>query len=348
METNAASDSLVIAVCVAYGIAAWLVQMARVMPPRDWLLERIDAFRVTIADADWVNRDAVERDLASVEASLARGKWLPWFRVPISSVQAGWRNIHGLEDDYLLGLSAPLVEERLRTALTRLSGMSGDAAKAMAARVENVLAPPPGERRLEAAREAVARLAGPEAARTIGRVEETFSGTTQLERRRAVLREAEVFRHGVNDSNYEDRAALLGKAVWLTAAALGFVVLIALAFDRETYFLLGAAGALISRLTRVLERRPSASDYGAEWSTLLLTPAAGALAGWVTVLLTGVLAEAPFDVLDDRFGAAWDDVANRLGLVVAFFGGFSERLFNRLLGYADQQVGGRVVPKAES
>ena len=151
-----------------------------------------------------------------------------------------------------------------------------------------------------------------------------------LDGRRALLREASMFRHNYADSKYEDNAGLLGKALFLTLIALAIAVALAATFDRESWLLLGAAGGLISRLSRVARRRPSPSDYGAEWSSLILSPAGGAVAGWVGVLIMVTLSNPPFDAVSNEFSELWDDPKKPLGLVLAFAFGFSERLFSRL------------------
>jgi hypothetical protein len=295
------SDWIVLLVCLGYGVVAWLVQAYRVVPPRDWLLERISYLLNTRLPKDktaW----GIRADLEEIRTRVDH-----WFiRVGASRVQAGWRNVHGLEDDLLLHDSDHVVDERLRTISTRLARIKGDEAKSFT-----------------------------------GRIDKAFrQQTPSYPERRALLREASAFRHNYSDEQYEDRAGLLGKAVFLTFVALAIVVALAGTLDRESWFLLGAAGALISRLSRVTHRRPSPSDYGAEWSTLILSPALGALAGWVGVAILVVLSNPPFDVLDDRFSELWSDPKKPLGLVLAFAFGFSERLFNRLLNSAVSLVGG--------
>lgn len=235
----------------------------------------------------------------------------PWPFVRASRVQAGWRLVHALEDDR--ELATDRVDEELRTALSRLS-----------------------------------RRSTPESESLKKRIGKALESTSSLDLKRAVFREAKEFLHDESDRRYEDLAGLLIKAVWLTVVTLALIVALAVPFDRESFFLLGATGALISRLTRVLMRRPSASDYGAEWSTLILSPAGGALAGWIGVLIAVTLAGSPFDVLDDRFGEMWDDASDTLGLFVAFVSGFSERFFNRLLGTAESQVTGALPQNAST
>jgi hypothetical protein len=259
------------------------------------------------------NHPTWEADLHEIKARIDRG----WVRVPSSMVQAGWRNVHEVSAELVLTDSDALVYERLASACSQLKGIPGERAKDLVKRIEGALAEEP-----------------------------TADEGGRSSNRRELLREADLFRHDTNDRNYEDLAGLLGKAVWLTLVALAIVVGLAVLFDRESYFLFGAAGALISRLSRVLKRRPSASDWGAEWSTLVLSPAAGAVAGWMGVLVTSVLAREPFGVLSDHFIGPWNNASQPLGFAVAFVFGFSERLFNRLLGTAVTQVGG-ALPKEE-
>jgi hypothetical protein len=306
MKTDLVSSWMVLSVCLGYGIAAWVVQMFRVVPPRDWLRQRIWFLKAQIASDKWRIGTDGECDLAEVEKGVSKF----WLVVPVSRVQAGWRNVHGLEDKRVLELPPELVDEQLETARTRLKTIPGAASASFVKRIDAGLKPhvPPHSH----------------------------------QERAALLREAEIFRHNYNDTNYENIANVLGKAVWLTWLALGIVVALAALFDRESYFLLGAAGGLISRLTRVLRRRPEASDYGAEWSTLILSPAAGALVGWVGVAIGVALANDPFNVLSDHFAKPWDDATAPLGLALAFLFGFSERLFDRLLGVAVSQAGGEL------
>lgn len=308
MTTDLVPTYAVILVCVGYGLAVWLVQMYRAAPPRDWLLERIRWLHTEIEARDWRVGQAGKDDLEAI----ANGLHKPWLFLPVSRVQAGWRNIHGLEDDHAPELNSPEVDEQLRTARAKLKVIPGD-----------------------------------EVADIVKRIDASLKDAGAANARAALLREAEVFRHNISDSNYENLANLLSKAVWLTWAALALVVALAAMFDRESFFLLGAAGALISRLTRVLRRRPSASDYGAEWSTLVLAPAAGAVAGWVGVALVAALSGDPFNVMTSSFAKPWDDPTLPLGLALAFVFGFSERSFNKLLGVAESQVAGKF-PKDET
>lgn len=301
MTTDVVSDLTLVAVCAGYALAAWLVQMYRVVPPRDWLLQRTRSIRVRLGPSDPSAPDERRSNLDWLDSRVGR----PWIVVPTSRVQAGWRHVHGLEDELVLSLPADEVDARLRTTATRLGTMGGDQAAAFVARIGEALDAP-----------------------------------ANLGERRALLREVEVFRHNVSDGNYEDLASLLAKAVWLAVVALALVAALGSLFDRETYFLLGAAGGLISRLSRVLRRRPDAGDYGASWSTMLLAPAAGALMGWLAVLLVNVLTNPPFNLFDDRFAAPWANAYHGLGLLLAFAFGFSERLFERLLGVTVKKAGG--------
>ncbi len=240
--------------------------------------------------------------------SLAPG----WLRLPTSRVQAGWRSVHWLEDDHIMELRGDVVEEQLKTAKARLGAVGGAQPKDLVERITSALKAQP-----------------------------------DMDSRRALLREADLFRHNDSDTEYEDMAAILAKAVLLTILVLGIVAGLGVLLDRETYFLFGAAGALLSRLTRVLRRKPKASDYGASWSTLILSPAGGALAGWLGVVIAAALSAAPFDILDDAFAKPWDDALSLLGFIIAFVAGFSERLFTRLVGTAETRLAGQL-PEEEA
>jgi hypothetical protein len=306
-DVDVVASWVVLAVCVGYALVAWLVQMYRVAPPRDWLRDRILYLEALIESESWSIHPESRKDLGEIRQDVSTA----WILLPVSKVQAGWRNVHALEDDHIPELSAERVEEGLKTAKTRLTAIPGNEAKGF-----------------------------------VDRITLALNNRTSDASRAALLREAEIFRHNDSDTKYENLANLLGKAVWLTWIALGMTVALAALFDRESYFLLGAAGGLVSRLTRVLRRLPKALDYGAEWSTLILSPAAGALLGWLGVAIVVALAKEPFNVLGDSFVTLWGDATVPLGLTIAFLFGFSERLMDRLISTAESQFTGKL-PKAE-
>lgn len=306
MKTDVVSNIAVLGICIGYAIAAWLVQMLRVAAPRDWLLQRVKNTKARIDTEQWEAGPPAKENLSELETRIDKAALF----IPTWRVQAGWRHVHELEDARVLELPSAAVDEQLQSNRTRLADDSGPEAKGLATRIAKAL-----------------------------------NEKDDLDRRRALLQEAEVYLHNRSDTTYEELAALIAKAVWLTLLALAFIVGLTILFDRESYFLLGAAGALISRLTRVLRRAPKSSDWGAAWSTLILSPAAGALAGWIGVLITHVLASEPFDVLGVRFSEPWENALDTLGLVVAFMFGFSERLFDKLLGVAESEIGGKLPAK---
>lgn len=227
----------------------------------------------------------------------------PWYRVTASGLQPGWRHIHALEEDLIRELPEEAVAERLQSAHVRLQAFSTPEAKSLQDRVGKALATPP-----------------------------------KLRRRAELLREATAFLNHQNDSVYEQLAGVVVKAAWLAGLALAGIIALTLVLDRETFFLLGAAGALVSRLVRVLRSAPKSSDWGARRASLILAIPAGALAGWLGVLLVTVLAEEPLDVLSTTFAGLWDKPEDELALVVAFLFGFSERFFDRVLGLAETKV----------
>jgi hypothetical protein len=302
--TNVVSDLPLLIVCVAYACAVVVLQLYRVVPPRDWLVERLGHLKERILAENW--RGGIPDDFDQKATELKKA----WWRVPTSRVQAGWRYVHGREDQHILELPSYLVDEQLRSAKAQLEGSSNAETKSVIERIDEVLK------------------------------------ANDLDDKRATLQRTMILRHSKSDTGYEDLAALLAKAVWLTILTLAIVAAMGVLFDREAYFLFGAAGALISRLTQVLRRMPSASDYGAAWSSLIMSAPAGALAGWLGVMIVATLANDPFNVFADSFTAPWDDALSLLGFFVAFVSGFSERWFNRLAETAESGLS-TLLPKGK-
>ena len=166
---------------------------------------------------------------------------------------------------------------------------------------------------------------------------------------RAILKQALTLVYDSRDSAYEEAAEVYRKTLWLAGiGALAIVALGSAVEQGQIFFLVGAVGGLMSRLTRILSRRPRANDYGASWSTLILAPIAGGLAGWLGVALTEALASEDFGLLDagtfESIFSGSDGLEGSqatVALAVSFIFGFSERLITRATTAAEE----RVVPK---
>jgi hypothetical protein len=153
---------------------------------------------------------------------------------------------------------------------------------------------------------------------------------------------------GVNydrvDNSFADLVSWQNKTSWLVVCGLSLVVALSAAFpDQSILFLLGAAGGLISRLSRSLERKDVPTDYGASWTTLFLSPVAGALGAWAGTLLAGLAFD--LKVLGTGFTVDWTHPTATSTLAIALLFGFSERLLDGVLDKLEQAGG---APKAAS
>ncbi len=148
-----------------------------------------------------------------------------------------------------------------------------------------------------------------------------------LEELHAMLREAMRQDFDARDTLYETLAFENLRASWLAYVGLGVAVVLALALGHSELFIAGAAGGLLSRLARVLGGRPLPNDYGASWGPLVLSPEAGALAGWLGVQLIGALADGGLAIFAADLKVSWSQDPDGVELALAFLLGFSERLF---------------------
>jgi len=235
-----------------------------------------------------------------------------------AKILAGWRTLHRDQVAQVKSLEREDVIVQLRTRLPEL----------------------PDDNRSRAV-----RVAATEALTTLTKESATAA---DLDGAKRVLEQVLRIAYDSRDSVYEEAADVHRKTLWLATLAAALVAALGAALQEgEAFFLVGAVGGLVSRLNRVLSRRPRANDYGASWSTLILAPIAGALAGWLGVLLTEALA-SDFGVFDEEtftaiFSGGEDLPADRatLALAVAFVFGFSERLINRAAATAED----RIVPR---
>jgi hypothetical protein len=157
-------------------------------------------------------------------------------------------------------------------------------------------------------------------------------------RLRALLAEGLGQTYDARDDYFDGIVQESKRTTWLTCVGLATIVLLALAFGRQAFFLLGAVGGSFSRLTRVLRRRPEPTDYGVSWGPLMLGPVAGALAAWIGMLVLSVLQAAGLSPLNDALNPNWNHTVVSKELGLAFLLGFSERFLQRVLTSATDRA----------
>lgn len=233
------------------------------------------------------------------DASLpSRRRWLRRLvGLSDSRILAAWRVARTVELNYAHELPREQTTERLRSLAATLSGDEHPARRELSARIRKLVDPPTPE---------------PEPSK---------------EELDALLQEAMRQEFDIRDTLYESLAFENQRATWLAYAGLAFVSVLAVVAGHAELFLAGAVGGLLSRLARVLGGRPLPNDYGASWGPLVLSPVAGALAGWLGVLVLGALSDGGLSILAPSLKVSWrfDPGGQELGL--AFLFGFSERLF---------------------
>jgi hypothetical protein len=256
-----------------------------------------------------------------------------------ADILAGWRALHAREVESVDDLAIADLRVQLRARAGDLPAEGSEDLRAAARDAARALQTNPAPVARPAARRGVRTRRLPPAAPREGAERDG----------RATLREVLAVVFDSRDTAYEEAAEVYRKTLWL--ALIGAVAIVALGASVDQghiFFLVGAVGGLMSRLTRILSRRPRANDYGASWSTLILAPIAGGLAGWLGVVLTEALASEDFGVLDtSTFEGIFSNSdglsgsAATVALAVSFIFGFSERLINRAATAAEE----RVVPK---
>jgi hypothetical protein len=120
---------------------------------------------------------------------------------------------------------------------------------------------------------------------------------------------------------------------------MALIVGLAWTLDHTVLFLVGAAGGLMSRLSRAVFRADVPTDYGASWTTLFLSPVVGALSAWAGVLLVGLAVK--LQILGSAIPANWCDPYNPMVLAIALMLGFAERLFDEILKPVEKKFGGQ-------
>jgi hypothetical protein len=154
---------------------------------------------------------------------------------------------------------------------------------------------------------------------------------------KALLAEALDIVNDRTDTDFANLISWQNKTLWIVACGLLLVIALAGVLEHEVLFLVGATGGLLSRLSRSLQRADVPTDYGASWTTLFLSPVAGALAGWSGVLL--IILAVQLEALGPLFSKIdWCNPSAPAALGVAFLLGFSERAFDGILGQLEDKV----------
>lgn len=193
------------------------------------------------------------------------------------------------------------------------------------------LAPETVRVRLEAAERELRASDGVAAISLANDIHNTPFESATLPRQKALLAEALSVNYDREDISFANLVAWQNKTSWIVYLGLLLIVVLAgIEPQRAILLLVGAVGGLLSRLSRSLERKDVPTDYGASWTTLFLSPIAGALGAWAGVLVTGLAAH--FNVLDsETFKGLWSCPFAETSLAIALLFGFSERLLDTVL-----------------
>jgi hypothetical protein len=186
------------------------------------------------------------------------------------------------------------------------------------------------------------------------RVRRLQEGTDRVsvDRQKALLSEALGMLYLVKDTRFATLMTWHNKTTWLMGCGLLIIAAIGLTLPNAILFLVGAAGGLLSRLSRTLVRDDAPSEYGVSWVPLFLSPVMGALSAWAGILVLDLLRQ--WKVLGQAIDIDWSNPYHTTTLAMAFALGFAERLFDTFMSQLQDTLGkrpadvptGRVTPPA--
>lgn len=145
--------------------------------------------------------------------------------------------------------------------------------------------------------------------------------------------------YDARDTKFTNLATQQNKVTWMVFTGLAIMAAL-VSQGYEDLLMAGAVGGILSRLQRELDRREVPSDYGLSWSVLFLSPVSGALSAWAGVLLLQALQKVNVFDLSTLLPAN-TDLTNPSGAIlgVAIVFGFSERLLDRIVRQATEEIG---------
>jgi len=154
---------------------------------------------------------------------------------------------------------------------------------------------------------------------------------------KALLWEALNCVYDGRDNSFEMIFSWQNKAFTLMFAASCVLLVIANTNSNALLMLMGLSGGLVSRLWRGARGTDIPRDYGANWTTLFMSPIYGAFAGWFGVLM--LVALKSIGVIGTTFDSLnWESAGKPLPLALAFLFGFSERLFTTVADSLENAV----------
>jgi hypothetical protein len=157
--------------------------------------------------------------------------------------------------------------------------------------------------------------------------------------RRQLLIEATSYIYYADENEFAELTSWQNKSFWLTLVGVVLIGAVGIAEGHASLFIAGAVGGFLSRLTRELKRADVPTDYGASWSSLFLSPVAGAISGWFGVALVMLMTDPTVGVLGGPLKVInWDSSNVAATLAAAFVLGFSERLFDRIVSQLEESI----------
>jgi hypothetical protein len=288
-------------------VSIWLIRWNNIAKPsRLAVIGQLGELQGRFPQGSWFG-DALGAARQELEKKVVVLDWLFWSR---GQENASWNLAHKaelalLEDPAQTSLDK--INARLASAEQRLMELDKGAARSLGQRVAAALEADP------------AKLGEPA--------------------RRQLLVEATGYLHESGDSGFAALTAWQNKAFWLTLVGVTLIWAVGITEGHPSLFLAGAVGGFLSRLTRELKRADVATDYGASWATLFLSPVAGAISGWFGVALIMLMTDPTVGVLGGPLKVInWDSANTAATLAAAFVLGFSERLFDRIVAQLDVAI----------
>jgi hypothetical protein len=176
------------------------------------------------------------------------------------------------------------------------------------------------------------------------RIRRLQEGTDRVsvERQKALLSEALGMLYLVKDTRFATLMTWHNKTTWLMGCGLLLIAAIGLTLPNAILFLVGAAGGLLSRVSRALVRDDVPNEYGVSWVPLFLSPVMGALSAWAGILVLDLLRQ--WEVLGPAVVIDWSNPYRTTTLAIAFALGFAERLFDTFMSQLQETLGKRAPP----